>query len=86
MSSDINYQTYMGVNYKYNWIRPKGDWASLFVKTHPGFNIYFGWRFHPNFSAELGYEWTDHKPLTAYVPVGGTLLNVQNNTLNEVVF
>ena len=75
-----NYDTYMGVNFKQNWIKPRGGWNNLFVKEQPGFNVYFGWRFHPNFGAELGYEWTDNKPKAFAVQPGSTLLGVLNNS------
>lgn len=75
-----NYDTYMGVNFKQSWIKPRGGWNNLFVKEQPGFNVYFGWRFHPNFGAELGYEWTDNKPKAFAVQNGSTLLGVLNNS------
>jgi hypothetical protein len=75
-----NYDTYMGVNFKQNWIKPRSGWNNLFVKEQPGFNVYFGWRFHPNFGAELGYEWTDNKPKAFTVQNGSTLLGISNNS------
>lgn len=68
----------MGVNFKQNWIKPHSGWNSLFVKEQPGFNVYFGWRFHPNFGAELGYEWTADKPKAFIVQPGSTLLSATN--------
>lgn len=75
-----NYDTYMGVNYRHNWIKPRGEWNNLFVKTEPGFNVYFGWRFHPNFGAELGYEWTNDAPKAFVVQNGSSLLGILNNS------
>lgn len=79
-----NYDTYMGVNFKQNWIKPRGDWNNLFVDEQPGFNVYFGWRFHPNFGAELGYEWTDDKPKAYLVQPGSTLLGISNGSGSPV--
>lgn len=70
----------MGVNFKENWIKPRDEWQRLFVKSSPGFNVYLGWRFHPYFGAEFGYEWTADKPLSTRVPNGASLLGVLNNT------
>ncbi|HXH54605.1 MAG TPA: hypothetical protein VNK03_02545 [Gammaproteobacteria bacterium] len=75
-----NYDTYMGVNFKQHWIKPRSGWNNLFVKEQPGFNVYFGWRFHPNFGAEFGYEWTDNKPKAFTVQNGSTLLGISNNS------
>ncbi len=79
-----HYDTYMGVNFKQNWITPRGDWNKLFVKEEPGFNVYAGWRFHPNFGVEFGYEWTDNKPKVFVVQPGTTLLGVANTTGSPV--
>lgn len=79
-----SYDNYMGVNFKQNWIKPRGDWNKLFVKEEPGFNVYAGWRFHPNFGVEFGYEWTDNKPKAFIVQPGNTLLGVSNNTASPV--
>lgn len=82
-----NYDTYMGVNFKQNWIKPRSSgWQNLFVKEEPGFNVYFGWRFHPNFGAELGYEWTDDKPKAFVVQNGASLLGLLNNSGTPVTF
>jgi hypothetical protein len=75
-----NYDTYMGVNFKQNWIKPLNDWNNLFMKAEPGFNAYFGWRFHPNFGAEFGYEWTNDKPKFFVVQNGNSLLGVLNSS------
>jgi len=74
----ICYDTYFGVNYKYNWTKPKGDWNRIFPKTHPGFDVYAGWRFLPNFGIELGYDWTSDKPKSTSIPAGTTFLGVTN--------
>ncbi len=82
-----NYDTYMGVNFKQNWIKPRSNgWQNLFVKEEPGFNVYFGWRFHPNFGAELGYEWTDDKPKNFLLQNGNSLLGILNNSGAPVTF
>ncbi len=72
------YDTYMGVNYKYNLYEPRGDWQRLIAKTHPGFDVYFGWRFHPNFGLELGYDWTANKPVSTAVANNTSLLGIRN--------
>jgi len=72
------YDTSFGVNYHQNWIAPKPGWDQLLVKTQPGFNFYFGWRFHHNFSADLGYEWSANKTLTTVINSNATFLGVQN--------
>ena len=77
---DHNYDTFGGVNYKQSVIRPKNGWDQLFVKTQPGFDVYLGWRFHPHFSGELGYEWTANKPLTTDIAPHQSLLGVTNNS------
>lgn len=69
-----------GVNYKQYWIEPQGDWKRLFVKNAPGFNVYFGWRFLPCWELDLGYEWTNNKPLSITIPRGTSLLGATNNT------
>jgi len=79
-----DYDTYMGVNFKQNWIAPHNGWDKLFVKSEPGFNVYFGWRFHPNFGAEFGYEWTNDKPKAFVVQNGSTLLGILNNSGSPV--
>lgn len=73
-----DYDTYMGVNFKQHWIAPRSGWDKLFVKAQPGFNVYVGWRFHPNFGAEFGYEWTDNKPKSFAVQNNSTFLGVTN--------
>lgn len=69
-----------GVNYKQSWIKPKGDWRQLFVRTQPGFDVYFGWRFHPMFEVDLGYEWTADKPLSIEIPNNASLLGITNTS------
>jgi len=85
---ESSYNTFGGINYKQSLIRPTDQWDQLFVKTQPGFDVYLGWRFHPNFSAELGYEWSADKSLTTVVNErvglanpGGSLLGVTNNSI-----
>jgi hypothetical protein len=89
--ADNGYNTFGGVNYKQSLIRATNEWDQLFVKTQPGFDIYLGWRFHPNFSAEFGYEWSADKALTTTVNNGNrgivngnpgeSLLGLTNNSL-----
>lgn len=62
-----HYDTTFGVNYHQNWISARPGWGQLFVRTQPGFNFYFGWRFHPNLAGELGYEWSANKPLATTI-------------------
>lgn len=80
----VDYDTYMGVNYKYNWYAPSGDWKRLLPKKHPGFDAYFGWRFHPSVALELGYDWTANKPMVAVVPNNGSLLGAVNASGSQV--
>jgi hypothetical protein len=79
-TANKQYDTYMGVNFKESWITPRNGWRNLFQNAEPGFNVYFGWRFHPNFGAELGYEWTNNKPKAFTVQNGNTLLRTLNNS------
>lgn len=74
------YDTFGGINYKQSVIRPESGWDQLFVKTQPGFDVYLGWRFHPRFSGELGYEWSANKPVSTDIPAGQSLLGVTNTS------
>jgi hypothetical protein len=81
---DDRYSTFGGINYKQSLIRPTNQWDQLFVKTQPGFDVYLGWRFHPNFSAEVGYDWSENKPLATGVAPGSSLLGVTNGSIFPV--
>lgn len=70
----------VGFNYKQAWIPPKGDWRRLLIRTQPGFDVYFGWRFHPFFGIDAGYEWTANKPLKIAISPGQNVLGAVNNT------
>lgn len=73
-----------GFNYKQNWIPPQGEWKRILVRTQPGFDVYFGWRFHPFFGVDAGYEWTADKPLTIAINPRESLLGAVNNT-NQIM-
>ena len=71
--------TYVGINFQYVWVKPKGPWEKIFPANHPGFNLYAGWRFLPFLAAELGADWTDYKPRSNWVPNQSTLLGLTNH-------
>ncbi len=79
-----SYDVYTGVSYKQNWIPAKPQWDQLLVNTQPGFDVYFGWRFHSHFAGEFGYEWTANKPLSTVVNPNGSLLGATNNSNSAV--
>jgi len=79
-SGDDRYDTFGGINYRQSVTRPVNEWNQLFVKTQPGLGAYLGWRFHPRFSAECGYEWSQNKPLGTGIGSGSSLLGVTNGS------
>ena len=74
----IQYDTYGGINFKQNWYKANGEWQKIFIGHQPGFDLYMGWRFQPNFGVEFGYEWTANKPYGTLIPNGGRLLGITN--------
>lgn len=82
---DWGIQPYLGVNFKYSWVKPVDEWRRLFTTAHPGFAVYLGGRFHPNFGLEVGYEWTDNKWTNNEVLNSGSLLGVTNIQGNSIL-
>jgi hypothetical protein len=76
----IDYDTYIGIGYKQNWIKPKGEWKQLLRNEQGGFDVYLGWKFVPYFGVELGYEWTIRQPKSIVVPNNTVFMGVRNNT------
>ncbi len=74
------YDSYMGLGFKQYWVRPKSDWRKLFKANTPGFLFFAGWRFQPNFSLELGYEWTADNPKMFLLNNNDSLFSSQNTT------
>ena len=79
-SSEIenSIDTYLGVAYKYNWIRPTDPWSRIMMDHHPGFDIYFGGYINECWSVDIGYDWTTHTPKSTDFLSGQGLLGVTN--------
>lgn len=78
------YDSYVGAGYKQYWIRAKDDWKRLFTGNTPGFTVFAGWRFHPYFGTEIGYEWTTDKPRSMIWQNNESFLNLTNTSGNPI--
>jgi hypothetical protein len=77
--SESNLDAYLGLSFKYNWVRPTDPWSRVLINHEPGFDIYFGGYINECWSVDIGYDWTTHKPLSTDFLAGDGLLGVTNN-------
>ncbi|MEY3183038.1 MAG: hypothetical protein RLZ35_1023 [Pseudomonadota bacterium] len=76
--TENNIETYVGLAFKYNWIRPTNPWSRVLVDHHPGFDIFFGGYINECWSVDVGYDWTTHEPKSTDFRSGEGLLGVTN--------
>ena len=74
-----NLDAYLGLSFKYNWIRPTDPWSRVLIDHDPGFDVYFGGYINECWSVDVGYDWTTHKPLTTTFTSGDGMLGVTND-------
>lgn len=75
---DIN--PYIGVEYKYQSMKGKGDWGGVVPSKHHNGGIFFGSQFHENGSIEIGYNQSFQKDAEYTFDVVGNLLGYENVT------
>jgi hypothetical protein len=75
---ESNMDAYLGLSFKYNWIRPTDPWSRIMMAHELGFDVYMGGYINECWSVDAGYDWTTHKPLTTTFTAGDGLLGVTN--------
>jgi hypothetical protein len=77
-NAEIEKNCSFGADYMYMFAGSKGDWNTIFRKTHPAGNIYiaYNWDY---IQLELGYNWTTRKSKEFALKANNTLFGLTNN-------
>jgi opacity protein-like surface antigen len=67
---------YAGAEVKYSKVKGNNDWQNMLPKNQPGMGVFLGSKFHPNFGAELGYDWSWRKSKDYTQATGASLFGV----------